>query len=91
MKSLRAVLTRITTECSDSDMETFSDIIDAFGGPVEFGLAIGIKTSHARTMKARDSIPASRWMAVADAAAAKGLRAVTIEAMASIEARRDVQ
>lgn len=41
-------------------MKTFSDVIDAFGGPNPFGEAIGVAPSHARTMKARDSIPPAR-------------------------------
>lgn len=69
-------------------MGSFSDIIDSFGGATEFAAAIGISASHARTMKARDSIPAARWLAVADAARLRGLSDVSIEAMASIEAGR---
>lgn len=76
------------TWCSDFSMRTFSAIIEAFGGPSEFGSAIGIPDSHARTMKARDSIPAKRWTAVAEAAMAREIDGVTVEAMAQIEASK---
>ena len=69
-------------------MTSFAEIIAAFGSATQFAVAVGIPPSHARTMKARDSIPASRWLAVAAAAKQHGIEGVTIEAMASIEAQR---
>ncbi len=69
-------------------MDTFASIIDAFGGPGPFGEAIGIPDSHARTMKARDSIPASRWTGVVEAAERLSIAGVTLETMAEIEANR---
>lgn len=69
-------------------MNTFAAVIDAFGGPGPFGSAIGIPDSHARTMKARDSIPAGRWVEVVDAATRLQVVGVTIERLAQIEAAR---
>jgi hypothetical protein len=68
-------------------MDSFASVIDAFGGPAKFGEAIGIPDSHARAMKARNSIPASRWPRVVAAAGKCGLRAVTFEKLAKLAAR----
>jgi hypothetical protein len=64
-------------------MNTFSEIIDAFGG--RFAEAIGVEESHARTMKARDSIPSTRWMATVNAAQQLGVPGVTLDLLARIE------
>jgi hypothetical protein len=69
-------------------MESFSAVIDAFGGPSSFGRAIGIPDSHARTMKTRDSIPAARWPRVEAEAKARRIRGVTVEQMAELAAKR---
>jgi len=44
-------------------MNTFSDIIDAYGVRKLADL-LGIADSHVRTMKARDSIPVEHWAAI---------------------------
>ena len=87
-KSLHAVLTRISTERSDSEMNSFSDVIDAFGGPSKFAAAIGRPPSHARTMRARNSIPAGRWLRVVDAARECGVAGISLELLARLEAGR---
>ena len=69
-------------------MQTFSDIIDAFGGTRAFALAINIPESHARTMKARGSIPAERWSRLVQAAKEHRVRGVTLEVLARIAASR---
>lgn len=68
-------------------MDSFSSVIDAFGGAAKFGEAIGIPDSHARTMKARDSIPADRWSKVVAAACDRGVSGVTFEKLAELAAR----
>lgn len=65
-----------------------AEIIDAFGGHIEFGQAIGISTPHARTMKTRDSIPSGRWNSVVAAAEARGFRGITLEVLARIDEAR---
>lgn len=69
-------------------METFTQVIDAFGGTTEFAAALGIPESHARTMKARASIPAERWERVVEAAQSKGRSDITYEILAKIAARK---
>ena len=58
---------------------TRSDVIRALGDPPGFAKAIGVAESHARTMKARDSIPPEYWQALVAAAAAQGIEGVTLD------------
>lgn len=63
-------------------MDSFAQIIDAFGGPGAFAEAIGIPDSHARAMKTRNSIPDGYWLRAARAAEVRGLSDVTLERFA---------
>jgi hypothetical protein len=83
------------TPCSDTGMEncspiieSFSAVIDAFGGAGQFGEAIGIPDSHARTMKARDSIPAARWNSVVEAADRLKIDGISFKLLADLEEAR---
>ncbi|WP_024516797.1 hypothetical protein [Bradyrhizobium sp. Tv2a-2] len=67
-------------------MDSFSEIIDAFHG--QFAEAIGIEESHARTMRARNSIPSTRWQATVDAAHRLQIQGVTLEVLARLEAAK---
>lgn len=67
-------------------MESFSAVIEAFGG--RFAEAVGIEDSHARTMKARDSIPSSRWMATVEAARRLGVNGITLDLLARLDAEK---
>lgn len=69
-------------------VESFNSIIDAFGGAAAFSAAIGIPNSHARTMKARGSIPPCWWPQVITEARARGLVWVTYEGLAALAERR---
>jgi hypothetical protein len=87
--SLQLVLTSVVTLCNDPDsMDTFSSIIDAFGGPARFAGAINISANHAGVMKARDSIPPEYWPRVVKAADIYGKPEITFEALALIAAKR---
>ncbi len=76
-------------------LNSFQDVIDAFGGPSKFAAAIRIPGFHAQSMKTRDSIPpaywqdtvaAARYVAIGEADAAKraSLLAITLEALAEL-------
>jgi cellulase/cellobiase CelA1 len=67
-------------------MNSFSAVIEAFSG--RFAEAIGVEESHARTMKARDSIPSTRWMATVDAAQKLGVEGVTLDLLARLDAEK---
>jgi hypothetical protein len=69
-------------------MKSFIEIIDAFGGAAPFGAAIGISDSHARAMKARDSIPDGYWLRTVKAAQGRGVKGVTLESFATIAGSR---
>lgn len=67
-------------------METFRDIIALWPTPEVLAAEIGEKAWTVRKWKQRDSIPASRWLTVANAARAKG-NLITAEQMARMAAR----
>jgi hypothetical protein len=69
-------------------MDTFAAVIDSFGGTGDFAEAIAIAESHARTMKARDSIPPEYWPEVVKAAGTRRIRGITFEALAGIVAAK---
>jgi len=68
------------------DMNSFAAVIDAFNG--RFAEAIGIPDSHARTMKARGSIPSTRWAATVEGAQRLGIEGVTLDLLARLEAEK---
>jgi hypothetical protein len=70
-------------------MNSFSAIIDAFGK--QFASAIGVEESHARTMRARNSIPSTRWMATVKAARDLGIKGVTLDLLARLDAEKSKQ
>lgn len=70
-------------------MNSFTEVIEKFGR--QFAGAIGVEESHARTMKARDSIPSSRWMATVEAAQKLGIEGVTLDLLARLDAEKSKQ
>lgn len=69
-------------------MNSFSDIIAAFGGVVPFREAMGLPYVNASQMKQRDSIPAGYWPKVVDEAARLGIEGVTLETLAKLAAAK---
>jgi hypothetical protein len=67
-------------------MESFAALIDSFGGPLAFAEATGLKDSHVRTMKTRNSIPAEHWPVVVEAAADRNVAGVTYEVLTKLRA-----
>lgn len=65
-------------------MQSFSDVIAAFGGVVPFRDALGLPDVNARQMKQRDSIPAYYWPRVVKEATSRKLKGVTLENLARI-------
>ena len=65
-------------------IETFGDIIEAFGGPTKYAKAVEIETFHAQTMKTRDSIPASYWAKTVAAAEEGDIAGITLDVLARI-------
>lgn len=65
-------------------MNSFPEVIAAFGK--QFADALGIEDSHARAMKSRESIPSSRWIDTVNAAKKLGIKGVTLDTLARIEA-----
>jgi hypothetical protein len=71
-----------------SRVETFGAIIDAFGGNAAFAAALGIPDSHARAMRARNSIAPSWWPRVVTEAKARDLSWITFERLAVLTEKR---
>lgn len=65
-------------------MNSFSDIIAAFGGVVPFRDAMGLPDVNARQMKQRDSIPAGYWPDVVRAASERCIEGITLERLADL-------
>jgi hypothetical protein len=72
-------------------MNSFSEVIAAFGKHSTFAEAIGVQESHARTMKFRDSIPSSRWAATVAAAQRRGVKGVTLDLLARLDVEKSKQ
>jgi hypothetical protein len=69
-------------------MQTFSEIIGAFGGTGPFSRATGISESHVRAMKTRESIAPEHWAGIVAAAAEHAVDGVTYEKLAEIRTAR---
>ncbi len=67
-------------------METFSDLIERFGGAAKMAVAIGESANTIRQWSARRSIPGRYWEAIVEAAQRLYIEGVTFEALASIAA-----
>lgn len=65
-------------------MNTFRDVITAFGGAREFAGAVGANLYTVRSWRQRDSIPAEWWVRVVAAADAAGVSGVSLDALAMI-------
>lgn len=72
-------------------LDTFKDVIEAFGGPTKFAEAIDIPGFHAQSMKTRDSIPPAYWKDTVSAAAQRDVCGVTLEKLAEIAKSKRAQ
>ncbi len=81
-------MTGAATWRSYLNMKRFSDIVDDLGGAAPFAALLGIPESHARTIKARDSIPPEHWPRVVEAARERGIDGVTFEALSEMRSAR---
>jgi hypothetical protein len=69
-------------------MERFADVIDRVGGTEVLARLLSIKESHARVMKARNSIPPQYWPLLVSGAKGLGKDEITLEALAGIVSRQ---
>jgi hypothetical protein len=70
-------------------MNSFSAIVDAFGGVSSFARATGRKRSWAKKVKERDSLNAAHFEVTARAAKAAGLP-ITLDDLARLASRTPV-
>jgi hypothetical protein len=66
---------------------SFAAIIDAFGGPGAFAVELDIPASHARAMKARNSVAPAYWPRMIKKGRARGV-SITEEMLVGIYSRR---
>lgn len=71
-------------------IRSFTDVINAFGGPTKYAASIGVETFHAQSMKNRDSIPPAYWNKTVGAAEDGAIEGVTLDVLAKLaEAKAD--
>lgn len=69
-------------------MQSFSELIDRFGGATKMAAAIGEPANTIRQWACRDSIPARCWTKVAEAAREHRLTGVTLQALSELASRK---
>lgn len=65
-------------------MRTLDDLMGLWPSVSEFGRDIGIKPSHAQTIRVRGSIPVEYWPAIIKAASERGFKGVTAERLMAL-------
>lgn len=69
-------------------MRFVHDLMALWPSVSEFARDIGVKPSHAQTMKARGRIPVDYFEATVEAASRRGFAGVTYEALVRMHARQ---
>jgi hypothetical protein len=69
-------------------VNSFQELIDAFGGPAKFGRAIGVAPNTAKQMRRRNSLAVTRFPAVVQAAQDRGLTGVTMKRLVELATER---
>lgn len=67
-------------------MRTVDDLMRLWPTVAEFARDIGIKPTHAQTMRVRGSIPVEYWPNILAAAKTRNLRGVTADALMTLHA-----
>ena len=65
-------------------MNSFRDVIQAFGGASAFAKAVGANLYTARSWLQRDTIPANWWVRVVEAGAVNGVTGISSDLLATI-------
>lgn len=71
-------------------MNSFSEIIDAFGTAAEFARAIGISHEAARKMRQRDQIAVSHWARLVSAARERNIQGVNTDLLMALANKSEV-
>lgn len=88
---VRLVLTSLDTKRTQKDMlQSFTQIIDLFGGPAKFAREVGMTPGAAKQARRRDSLNAE-WFAATARAARKNGYAIDEALLAAIAERSAVQ
>ncbi len=73
---------------TESTLMTPATLIDALGGTSAVADGLGLKAPVVSNWKARGKIPAEMWSEIAQIATERGLNGMTLEALATMHARR---
>lgn len=68
-------------------MQTFADIIVAFGGYAKVAEALGVPAGTVSSWKSRNGIPPQYWAKLVAEASSRAIQGVTLEMLAAIAAR----
>ena len=69
-------------------MQSFSEIIDSFGGQADFANILGTTQQNVSQMRKRNSIPSRFWPATVRAATERGIEGINYEMLATLAANR---
>jgi len=72
-------------------MNTWKDLIDAWGGPHAFAASIGITAALARMMSSRNRVKSDYWPTIVARAPQAGLNGITYELLVSLKAGRQAK
>lgn len=81
MRYLNRGLTYRSVMCDSAIMQTFADVIKAFGGPTRFSRALDLPISTALSMKARSRIQPAYWQRIVEAAETNDIPGVTLDVL----------
>ena len=77
------------TESPKPNFQTVDDIFGLWPSVSEFARDIGLKReSHGTIMKRRQSIPATHWPRIVEAAKKRGFKGITLAVLSEIHSKR---
>lgn len=72
-------------------MDTWHDLIKAWGGPKKFAHSIGVTVHAAQQMSSRNNVHSVHWGTVVARAPRAGLKGITFELLASLKRGREAK
>lgn len=69
-------------------MESYRDVIDAFGGYADFAKAVGIRPGTASSLRSRQSLPVVYWEKTIQAATAQDISGITYALLIALSQKK---
>lgn len=73
------------------NMDTHSELIDAFGGIAEYASVVGMSYETAKKQRQRNRIPSDYWTTIVARAPRVGLDGITLDFIASLRVGRQAK